>query len=53
MVEPMPYVAVQRLIDSDYPAGMRNYWTGDFLAGLPDEAIDVMCQLPRCPSRPR
>lgn len=43
MVEPMPYAAVQQLIDDSYPAGMRNYWTGDFLSGLPDEAIEVMC----------
>ena len=27
-----------------YPAGMRNYWTGDFLTGLPDEAIEVLCR---------
>ncbi len=44
MVQPMPYVAVQQLIDPSYPAGMRNYWTGDFLSGLPDEAIEVMCR---------
>jgi FAD/FMN-containing dehydrogenase/pimeloyl-ACP methyl ester carboxylesterase len=42
LVEPMPYVAVQQLLDADYPAGMRNYWTGEFLSGLPDEAIEVM-----------
>ncbi len=40
----MPYVALQRLIDDDYPAGMRNYWTGDFLTGLPDELIEVLCR---------
>jgi pimeloyl-ACP methyl ester carboxylesterase len=44
MVEPMPYVALQQLIDPSYPAGMRNYWTGDFLSGLPDEAIEVLCR---------
>jgi FAD/FMN-containing dehydrogenase/pimeloyl-ACP methyl ester carboxylesterase len=43
-VGPMPYVALQQLIDPAYPAGLRNYWTGDFLSGLPDEAIDVMCR---------
>ncbi|HSD80936.1 MAG TPA: alpha/beta fold hydrolase [Solirubrobacteraceae bacterium] len=42
LIEPMPYVAVQQLLDADYPSGMRNYWTGEFLTGLPDEAIDVM-----------
>ena len=35
-------MAVQQLLDADYPSGMRNYWTGDFLSGLPDEAIDVL-----------
>ena len=44
MVEPMPYVALQQLFDADYPPGMRHYWTGDFLTGLPDEAIDVLCR---------
>jgi FAD/FMN-containing dehydrogenase len=42
LVEPMPYTAVQQLLDADYPSGLRNYWTGEFLTGLPDEAIDVM-----------
>ena len=44
MVAPMPYVALQQLIDPGYPAGMRNHWTGDFLSGLPDDAIEVMCR---------
>ena len=44
MVGPMPYVAVQQLIDESYPHGQRNYWTGEFLSGLPDEAIDVLCR---------
>jgi FAD/FMN-containing dehydrogenase/pimeloyl-ACP methyl ester carboxylesterase len=43
LVGPMPYVELQRLIDDSYPAGMRNHWTGDFLAGLPDAAVDVLC----------
>ena len=29
---------------SELPAGMRNYWNGDFLAGLPDEAIEILCR---------
>ena len=44
MVGPMPYVELQQLIDADYPSGLRNYWTGDFLAGLPDEAIEILCR---------
>ncbi len=44
VVQPMPYVALQQLLDSSYPPGMRHYWTGDFLTGLPDEAIEVLCR---------
>lgn len=44
LVQPMPYVAVQRLIDEGNPKGMQNYWSGDFLAELPDEAIDVLVE---------
>jgi FAD/FMN-containing dehydrogenase len=44
LVQPMPYVSVQQLIDPGYPAGMRNHWTGDFLSGLPDEAIEILCR---------
>jgi FAD/FMN-containing dehydrogenase len=44
LVGPMPYVALQRMIDSSYPAGLRNHWTGDFLGGLPDEAIEILCR---------
>jgi FAD/FMN-containing dehydrogenase len=41
LVQPMPYVAVQRLLDPPNPKGMSNYWSGDFLAEFPDEAIDT------------
>lgn len=42
MVQPMPYVEVQKLLDPANPKGMQNYWSGDFLADLPDEAVDVL-----------
>jgi FAD/FMN-containing dehydrogenase/pimeloyl-ACP methyl ester carboxylesterase len=45
MVAPMPYVALQRLIDPGYPSGLRNHWTGDFLERLPDEAIAILSRL--------
>jgi FAD/FMN-containing dehydrogenase len=44
MVQPMPYVALQQLLDADYPPGKRHYWTGDFLSGLPEEAIEILCR---------
>jgi FAD/FMN-containing dehydrogenase len=42
MVQPMPYVAVQSLLEGGNPKGMHNYWSADFLAELPDEAIEVL-----------
>jgi FAD/FMN-containing dehydrogenase/pimeloyl-ACP methyl ester carboxylesterase len=44
MVQPMPYVALQQFLDGDYPPGRRHYWTGEFLTGLPDEAIEILCR---------
>src|SRR5207253_2963972 len=44
LVEPMPYTAFQRLVvDPGSPPGQRNYFTSDYLSGLPDEAIEVVC----------
>lgn len=43
LVQPMPYTAVQRLINPNAPPGMQNYWGGDFLNDLSDDAIDVFC----------
>ena len=37
---PMPYVAIQQLIEAGNPPGRRNYWKADLLDDLPDEAID-------------
>ncbi|GAB3780733.1 FAD-binding oxidoreductase [Nocardioides ungokensis] len=51
LVQPMPYTAVQQLIDEPNPAGMHNYWSGDFLAELPDEAVDrLVAQAQPAPS---
>jgi FAD/FMN-containing dehydrogenase len=44
MVSPMPYVAVQQLLDPPNQKGMRNYWTADFFAELPDKAADVFVE---------
>jgi len=48
----MPYVLLQQLVDAGYPAGVRNHWTGDFLASLPDEAIDVLPRFHRSAPSP-
>jgi FAD/FMN-containing dehydrogenase len=41
MVQPMPYVAVQQMIDDGNPWGISEYAKIDYLRELPDEAIDA------------
>jgi FAD/FMN-containing dehydrogenase len=51
---PMPYRAVQRLLDAGSPPGRRNYWKSSFLNELPDAAIATLVERvaeaksPRC-----
>lgn len=52
VVQPMPYVAVQRMLDDANPEGMQNYWTADFLADLPDPAIDALAEYATRPVSP-
>ena len=40
-VGPMPYTAIQSMLDDGFPSGLQVYWTGHFLAGLPDDAIET------------
>ena len=42
MIGPMPYTALQTMLDADYPSGNRNYWRSNFLTELSDEAIDII-----------
>lgn len=42
MTGPIPYVAVQQLLNAANPPGVRNYWKADFYPELPDEAIDKL-----------
>src|SRR4051794_23203055 len=39
LVGAIPYTQFQSMIDD--PPGLRNYWTGDYLSDLPDQAVDV------------
>jgi FAD/FMN-containing dehydrogenase len=41
LIQPMPYTAFQSMIDAAAPKGLRNYWRGEYLASLPDGAIDA------------
>ena len=42
LVQPMPYTALQQMLDEGFPPGLHVYWKSHFLAGLPDEAIDIL-----------
>jgi FAD/FMN-containing dehydrogenase len=42
-VTEMPYPALQSMLDAGFPSGLQVYWRSDFLKGLPDEAIDMLC----------
>jgi FAD/FMN-containing dehydrogenase len=41
-IGPMPYAAVNTLFDAGFPRGALNYWKSNFLAALPDAAIDTI-----------
>src|SRR5450432_1465292 len=42
LIGPMPYLALQSMLDAGAPAGMQNYWKASYLAGLSDTAIGVI-----------
>jgi FAD/FMN-containing dehydrogenase len=44
-VGPMPYVAVQQLLDPGYPWGIKDYSKVDYLPELPDEAVEELVRL--------
>jgi len=44
-VGPMPYVAVQQLLDPGFPWGIKDYSKVDYLRELPDDAVDEMVRL--------
>ena len=42
VIGPMPYGAVNSMLDGGFPKGALNYWKSSFLATLTDPAIDTM-----------
>ena len=40
-VGPMPYPAMNTILDEGYPTGSFNYWMSSFTSGLSDELIDL------------
>lgn len=48
---PMPYCALNGMLDAAYPKGALNYWKSNFLVQLSDDAIDSMIDaFARCPT---
>jgi hypothetical protein len=41
LVQPMPYTAFQAFLDPVAPKGYRNYWRGEYLKSLSEEAIET------------
>ena len=44
MVQPMPYRALQAMLDPMNPPGLRTYARGEHLHGLPDDAVHAFAQ---------
>jgi len=52
LMGPMPYTAIQSLLDPLWTAGAQNYFTGAFLSGLTDETIDTLLARHACGRAP-
>jgi FAD/FMN-containing dehydrogenase len=52
LIGPMPYTAFQALLDPGNQPGFRNYWRGEYLTALSDEAIDTYVERAREPLTP-
>ncbi|HEY6686980.1 MAG TPA: BBE domain-containing protein [Propionibacteriaceae bacterium] len=44
VLAPMPYLALQQLVDPLWEAGAANYFTSVFLDGVPDLAVDTLVE---------
>jgi FAD/FMN-containing dehydrogenase len=42
LINPMPYTALQSMLDAGAPPGLQNYWKSEYLKGLSDDAIDTI-----------
>jgi FAD/FMN-containing dehydrogenase len=51
LIGPMPYVALQQMLDGGNPRGVREYFKVDWVNALPDDAIDeIVEQAQRLPA---
>jgi FAD/FMN-containing dehydrogenase len=44
MIQPMPYVNAQSLMDQSFPRGRYNYWKSNLLKELSDDAINTLVE---------
>jgi FAD/FMN-containing dehydrogenase len=44
VIGPMPYTAMNMLVDAGFPKGALNYWKSNFLTGLDDKVIGTMIE---------
>ncbi len=50
-IGPMPYPAINTMLDEAYPTGSLNYWKSSFVRELSDDALGTIVEaFPRCPS---
>ena len=50
-IGPIPYSAINAMLDAGYPRGALNYWKSNFLSTLSDEAIRAMIDcFGQCPT---
>ena len=50
-IGPMPYPAINTMLDAGYPKGSLNYWKASFLRELSDDAMRTAIEaFPSCPS---
>jgi FAD/FMN-containing dehydrogenase len=52
LIGPMPYTAFQAMLDPGNQPGFRNYWRGEYLTELSDDAIDTYVEHAREPLTP-
>jgi hypothetical protein len=44
MVQPMPYAALQSMLDAGGPKGINGYMKAEFMSELTDEAVEKLCR---------
>jgi FAD/FMN-containing dehydrogenase len=44
LIGPMPYCALQSMLDAGAPAGMQNYWKASYLPALSDGAVELLVE---------